>query len=337
VKQTVATGRAVVPLSRQGLDYPHPGVGPYPSGGHYYQQDIDSDDMGLVKVTDEGDEIRHAWYQWVVFVLFFQAICCYLPHFLWKTWEGGKICMLIQDLHGYSLEGSEDTEKKRKLVVNYFLRTLRTHNGYSYKFIFCEFLNLFNIFGQMYLMNSFLGGEFSTYGADVVKMSGLDDEQRVDPMAKVFPKVSKCTFNKYGPSGTIVGYDGLCILSINIINEKIYIFLWFWFFALITWTSLFFCFRIVTVLSRRTRYYIFVGRAKSSSRNDINTVMEKLWFGDWFILMQLCKNMNPMIFHDLVIDLRDRMDRKRNDNIEMDNGNTYPTLLAEPKAPFPTS
>ncbi len=35
-------------------------------------------------------------------------------------------------------------------------------------------------------------------------------------------------------------------------------------------------------------------------------VMEKLWFGDWFILMQLCKNMNQAVFHDLVIDLRDR-------------------------------
>ena len=34
--------------------------------------------------------------------------------------------------------------------------------------------------------------------------------------------------------------------------------------------------------------------------------MEKLWFGDWFILMQLSKNMNPMVFHDLVKDLRDR-------------------------------
>ena len=34
--------------------------------------------------------------------------------------------------------------------------------------------------------------------------------------------------------------------------------------------------------------------------------MEKLWFGDWFILLQLCKNMNPTVFHDLVTDLRDR-------------------------------
>merc|ERR1719322_1479185 len=136
--------------------------------------------MGLVKMTEEGDEIRHAWYQWVVFVLFFQAICCYVPHFLWKIWEGCKISMLIQDLHGHSIDGGlgEESNKKRRLVVNYFLKTLRTHNAYTYKFVFCEFLNLFNIFGQMYLMDTFLGGEFSTYGADVVKLSGLEDEQR---------------------------------------------------------------------------------------------------------------------------------------------------------------
>jgi hypothetical protein len=51
-------------VGRKGVDYPHPGVGPYPS------QDTDG---GLVKVTEDGDEIRHAWYQWVVFVLFFQV------------------------------------------------------------------------------------------------------------------------------------------------------------------------------------------------------------------------------------------------------------------------
>jgi hypothetical protein len=49
---------------RKGVDFPHPGVGPYPSS---------RPDPWLVKVTDEGDEIRHAWYQWVVFVLFFQV------------------------------------------------------------------------------------------------------------------------------------------------------------------------------------------------------------------------------------------------------------------------
>ena len=50
-------------------------------------------------------------------------------------------------------------------------------------------------------------------------------------MAKVFPKVTKCTFHKYGPSGTIEIRDGLCVLPLNILNEKIYILLWFWLVA----------------------------------------------------------------------------------------------------------
>jgi hypothetical protein len=41
--------------------------------------------------TDDGDEIRHAWYQWVCMVLFLQAMLCYMPHYLWKSWEGNLI------------------------------------------------------------------------------------------------------------------------------------------------------------------------------------------------------------------------------------------------------
>jgi hypothetical protein len=44
-----------------------------------------------------------------------------------------------------------------------------------------------NVIGQIYFVNFFLGGEFTTYGTDVIAMSELEPEQRVDPMAKVFP------------------------------------------------------------------------------------------------------------------------------------------------------
>ena len=58
------------------------------------------------------------------------------------------------------------------------------------KYVFCEALNLANVVLQLYLMNFFLGGQFFDYGMDVLRVSELPIEERVDPMSKVFPKVS---------------------------------------------------------------------------------------------------------------------------------------------------
>ena len=65
-------------------------------------------------------------------------------------------------------------------------------------------------------------------------MSETDAELRSDPMARVFPKVTKCTFHDFGPSGTIQTRDALCVLPLNIINEKIYIFLFLWLTILVS-------------------------------------------------------------------------------------------------------
>ena len=57
-----------------------------------------------------------------------------------------------------------------------------------------------------------------------------------DPFHLVFPKMTKCNLEMYGPSGTIVNYDGLCVLPVNILNEKIFLLLWFLFFPLLMLT-----------------------------------------------------------------------------------------------------
>ena len=50
---------------RQGADYIYPGVGPDKTSTLV--------DRDLIEVTRGGDELRHAWYQWVTFILFFQV------------------------------------------------------------------------------------------------------------------------------------------------------------------------------------------------------------------------------------------------------------------------
>ena len=97
-----------------------------------------------------------------------------------------------------------------------------------------------------------------TYGSDVLNYTGLESEDRPDPMKTVFPKVTKCTFHKYGASGTIEKKDGLCVLPLNIINEKIFIFVWFWMILLAVVTGMFVVYRFVTLIGSKMRTNLIV-------------------------------------------------------------------------------
>ena len=123
-------------------------------------------------------------------------------------------------------------------IKRYFKEDLRSHGGYAINFFLCELMTLINVIAQIYITDRFLGYQFTTYGTEVIKMTTMDPEVRADPMNVVFPKVTKCTFHKYGASGTVQTIDGLCILPLNIINEKIYVFLWFWFIGLALVTAI---------------------------------------------------------------------------------------------------
>merc|ERR1711997_1423616 len=154
-----------------------------------------------------------------------------------------------------------------------------------------EIVNFINVVGQIYFIDFFLGGEFLTYGTDVFHFTGLEHEDRPDPMAEVFPKVTKCTFNKYGPSGTIEKKDGLCVLPQNIINEKTFIFIWYW----------------LVFLAPNIRIgLIRLHGGTSCRRSDVEAIVEPASLtyiekmGDWFLLHLICKNLNILLVNDLI-------------------------------------
>jgi len=238
------------------------------------------------------DEVRHGWYQWVCFVLAGQAFLFYLPHYLWKAWEGNKISLMAKGMSSLGLtEHPSSKDEARETSVNYFDDHLNSHGLYVTKYILCEILNMANVLCQIYFMNFFLGGQFFTYGWDVIRISELPMHERVDPMSKVFPKMTKCTFNKYGPSGTVEITDGLCLLAINIITEKIYVFLWFWFMLLAGFTAVHLILRFVSIASPQFRFSYLKKRASSSENRTLKFILRKCEYGDWWLLMQVCKQL----------------------------------------------
>lgn len=265
---------------------------------------------GVAAHVEGQDEIKyHKYYQWVCFTLFFQAILFYVPRYLWKSWEGGRIKMLVLDLN-CPVVNDECKADRKKLLVDYFTTNLHTQNFYAFRFFLCEILNFVNVVGQIYFMDFFLDGEFTTYGSDVVKFTEMEPEDRIDPMSRVFPKVTKCTFHKYGPSGGVQKFDGLCVLPLNIVNEKIYVFLWFWFIILAILSGLSLAYRAAVVAGPKLRLILLRARTRLSPPTQVETIARKCQIGDWFVLYQLGKNIDPLVYKELVAELADKLDGK---------------------------
>ena len=275
-------------VGEEGKDVPHPGTAPLTD-------------------LEEGEEVKyHKYYQWVAFFLFLEAGLFYIPRYLWKTAEGGRVKMLVQGLME-PIMGEDAKAEQIATIVKYFRLNRGGHTNYALRFFACEILNFVNVILQIYFIDFFLGYEFRTYGLDVVNYAEMEPEDRQDPMHTVFPKVTKCTFHKYGPSGTVEIKDGLCVLPLNIINEKIFIFIWFWLVIVAAMTGVFLLYRLATLLGPQIRVaLITVKGGKSTKRSDVEAIIEPLslgWLekvGDWLILHFICKNLDVLTVNDLV-------------------------------------
>jgi len=138
---------------------------------------------GVDANEDETQINRHIYYQWVWFILFFQALCFYLPRWVWKGWESGKMKHLVSDFSEFLDE--ENRNNKKKLIVNYMVNNRDNNDSYARSYLICLILAFSNVLGQLFFIDSFLNGQFLTYGFDVIKFLYTDPQLRIDPMVKV--------------------------------------------------------------------------------------------------------------------------------------------------------
>lgn len=181
------------------------------------------------------------------------------------------------------------------------------HNLYVYRYFACELLCLINILTQLYLMDLFFEGEFLSYGLRVIQFSETPQEERIDPMVYVFPRVTKCIFHKYGPSGTIQKHDLLCILPLNIVNEKTYIFIWFWFLILTVALVGLVMYRLAIILTPAIRHRLLHVSSRLLAAETCRSITKKVDLGDWWILYVLSSNMDSLLYRDFLQELTKRM------------------------------
>jgi len=116
--------------------------------------------------------------------------------------------------------------------------------------------------------------------------------------------------NTVAVSGGSNTLSGFCILSQNIINEKVYLFLWFWFVLMFVISALQMIFEIAILAIPAFRSFVIARQTGTYTTGEMKSYIERdCNHGDWFILHQIGKNTNKDFFYRFV----DKLSRSKDD------------------------
>merc|ERR1711971_651021 len=197
-------------------------------------------DLPLKSENLESEKVYHSYYRRVEFVLIFQCLLFYLPNWLWKRFEGGFLAEITKNFRNGKLntdadfsaslhEGMQDThlglnprsnnQTNTDTLVKDMEGKMNSNQCYVGGLIFCDWLNLINVLCQILIIDWFCDGIFYEHGTNVLYLSAnYVEDGRIDQMINIFPRLTKCTYHKYGPFGLVENYDAQCLLPYNEIN-----------------------------------------------------------------------------------------------------------------------
>ncbi|CAK5074068.1 unnamed protein product [Meloidogyne enterolobii] len=227
----------------------------------------------IPKILSEREQRQIGYYQWVPFVLALKALLFYVPTIVWRllSWQSGiHVQSLVQMACDSRLLDAESRQRAMQTIATNVEEALHVKHQLGgsrmrmLNLIICTrssgaavtFLYIsVNIVGQIFLLNTFLGNRSRWYGLHVLQdlMNGHEWEE-----SGHFPRVTLCDF-EVKVLGNVHRHTVQCVLMINMFNEKIFLFLWFWYFLLAaaTFCSLLYWLFISIMPSRQLN---FVGK-----------------------------------------------------------------------------
>ena len=65
---------------------------------------------------------------------------------------------------------------------------------------------------------------------DTYDGENADPQTRVviNPMCRSFPRIAGCDYHRFGPGGHPASISAICVLGLNVINDKIFFLIWWW-------------------------------------------------------------------------------------------------------------
>lgn len=167
------------------------------------------------------------------------------------------------------------------------------------KFILFQILN-------MYILNIVIDQFWSRYLPAVLSILQIDGRKFSSLASDVFPTTASCYWTKYGPSGSPEKLDALCLLTLNVVNEKVFAILYIWYVLLLFISGCNLICRSIILLSSNIRIKMIQSLTKWTepmSKRELKKILPNDNVGDWFIIFMLGQNMNRFAYRDLLDDL----------------------------------
>ncbi|KAF8366148.1 inx-13 [Pristionchus pacificus] len=192
--------------------------------------------------VEERDNKEIGYYQWVPFILGLQAILFYLPALVWRilNWQSGlavkSLVRMSQDTGNLKCEARvssiqvvashiHDALSMNSRMANYSkLKFLHNGSYLTSLYLLIKVFYLVQVFMQFIILNSFLSTQYTFWGFGILRdiFSGREWEE-----SGHFPRVTMCDF-EVRVLGNKHRHTVQCVLMINMFNEKVYLFLWWW-------------------------------------------------------------------------------------------------------------
>lgn len=213
--------------------------------------------------TGEREDRELKYYQWVPFVLALQALMFYVPRLMWTmlNWQSGlNVSAIVQKAfqtkkaaNSKTLKGDDEFDGDIKIVAEHvrdqagFYQASKKNGTDLHKkvtkgmgvyvtvvYLFMKLLYIINCGSQFFILNSFLGPQYSMWGIGILRdlINGRQWET-----SGHFPRVTLCDF-EVRRLGNLHRWTVQCVLMINMVNEKIYLVLWWWFLFVLIVTVL---------------------------------------------------------------------------------------------------
>ena len=210
------------------------------------------------------------YYQWVPLLLLFMALCFYAPRMFWRS-VNIHHGMDIQSLIGRS---QVSATRATQMLQHYFhsfesprtsslvrhLHVTPRHNKHRGNYLFSMYvltrvMYLCNSIVQLILLNALLGHRGTAWflDFDIIRSILRNGSPLLD--SPYFPRVTLCDV-KIRELGEIHRYTVQCALPINILNEKIFLGLSFWFSYVILHNICSFVQLVIQQLERQRIDYI---------------------------------------------------------------------------------